>query len=664
MSQRASTKSTVIDQVVSKTLSVVIVLGLSLVVFAYRRSLTPLYGAVPTDHHFNKVVWGACIVGSFAPRVSISPAILAAGLLLCLMPNSAYWMAVYTGRMGNVIWGPVVTHLTVITPVIALGVAVVKALQHDPNQEQAAPQQMITLPIAQTTIMTLQELWAVTPCIKDLAEDQIMLQAGTLALVTWAVSPLLASSPPPSPAPDVPSTVSTEPVGDISVRATKSPSTPTKGRAQRRRKPSTSKVATVLPATAAVPAASTPPSLPPPKKITGLNLARLLLLPILPFLTSTVLQSPVLSKPLLQPYIHPTYPLRILSSVRSSFSGVVVVGEALPPTENQPIAGDLHSLRYLRAGHSLLGGRWIGELATMGVRGEEDLALDQNGEPLGESIYAAFVLQEAARLVEKPDGRDPQNALVIGLGAGISASAFMKHNVSTTIIEIDRAVYDAARHFFALPKPDRLVIKDAATWIRQQTGELNDTREAGGVEHGEKEQYDIVVHDVFSGGSLPSHLFTMEFWNSTKAILKADGVLAVNLAGPLNSDSSRAIILTIESMFGQCRAFCDELDPAEQARNEYHNWVVFCSTSSQPPTFRAARESDYLGSLQRASILSTLSRREADLTFLREGLSEEQKERYLLTNMRNPLEKWQEKEALNHWKIMRQVLPDVIWETY
>lgn len=122
-------KNAVLANVLSKAISVVVLLCLSLSVFAYRRSLTPLYGTAPTDHHFNKVVWAACIIGSFAPIVPILPAVLAAGILLCLMPNTAYWVAVYTGRMGDPIWGPVATHMAIITPVLGLGVAVVKALQ-------------------------------------------------------------------------------------------------------------------------------------------------------------------------------------------------------------------------------------------------------------------------------------------------------------------------------------------------------------------------------------------------------------------------------------------------------------------------------------------------------------------------------------------------------
>ena len=45
---------------------------------------------------------------------------------------------------------------------------------------------------------------------------------------------------------------------------------------------------------------------------------------------------------------------------------------------------------------------------------------------------------------------------------------------------------------------------------------------------GSKENlYDIVVHDCFSGGGVPEHIFTTEFWNDLKQIMNAEGILVV-----------------------------------------------------------------------------------------------------------------------------------------
>jgi spermidine synthase len=108
-----------------------------------------------------------------------------------------------------------------------------------------------------------------------------------------------------------------------------------------------------------------------------------------------------------------------------------------------------------------------------------------------------------------------------GLGAGISATAFIRHGLSTTIVEIDPAVYDAARSFFGLPNPGpgKVFLEDARSWAAQKRAS---------VEAGNKETlYDIVIHDCFSGGGVPEHIFTMEFWNDLKAVIQPEGVVVV-----------------------------------------------------------------------------------------------------------------------------------------
>ena len=114
------------------------------------------------------------------------------------------------------------------------------------------------------------------------------------------------------------------------------------------------------------------------------------------------LGSPVLPQPLTEPYKHPSFPLRILSSV-PSVTGMIVVGETLPSHAQVPSTLESYpsSLRYLRASHSILGGVWIGD--NVSQRGDGAPLLDAEGTPLGDSIYNAFALQEAVRLIDSSD---------------------------------------------------------------------------------------------------------------------------------------------------------------------------------------------------------------------------------------------------------------------
>lgn len=115
-----------------------------------------------------------------------------------------------------------------------------------------------------------------------------------------------------------------------------------------------------------------------------------------------VLDAPLLPQPLAEPYTHPNFPLRILSTV-PSVTGRIVVGESLPSDSRVPAASGQYptSFRYLRASHSILGGVWIGD--NVSTRDNSAPTLDATGTPLGDSIYNAFVLQEAVRMFDTTD---------------------------------------------------------------------------------------------------------------------------------------------------------------------------------------------------------------------------------------------------------------------
>jgi spermidine synthase len=65
-------------------------------------------------------------------------------------------------------------------------------------------------------------------------------------------------------------------------------------------------------------------------------------------------------------------------------------------------------------------------------------------------------------------------------------------------------------------------LEDARSWVTQKRASI-----ATADTEVKQELYDIVVHDCFSGGSVPKHIFTLEFWEDLKAIMRPEGVLAV-----------------------------------------------------------------------------------------------------------------------------------------
>ena len=110
-----------------------------------------------------------------------------------------------------------------------------------------------------------------------------------------------------------------------------------------------------------------------------------------------------------------------------------------------------------------------------------------------------------------------------GLGTGIAVSSFASQKIDTTLIEIDPAVYNASRQYFGLPDlgSERVFIQDARAVVAE--------KRLASLQHGASDvvKYDYVVHDCFSGGMVPAHLFTVEFWEDLKVIMNPEGVVAV-----------------------------------------------------------------------------------------------------------------------------------------
>ncbi|KAG5654629.1 hypothetical protein H0H81_011604 [Sphagnurus paluster] len=438
--------------------------SISLVLFTYERGLTPLYGSGPTTHLLNKTILATVVLAALNP-ISVHPARLwlYTALDLAIAPNATYWVAVWTSRMKDPVVGPAITHASVLAPLVFF--LTTSVLEFPSKQGLSSVAFRVGVAGAAYVIAQAlsQQLWANLQYLNSVSESQTFLGLAGVSWVIWTFKtsiPLLSSK-------------------------------------QKKSSPSLSES----------------------------QVKSILVVLFIAIWGSTYkkLASPVLPHPLKETYTHPTAPIQIHSSVQST-TGLIVVGEALPPPDLHGDGNDqtMHSVRYLRASHSILGGVWT--RSKVYLLDDEEPVRDSFGTELGDSIYSTFVLQEAVRLIDSTEKAKAglwDNALIIGLGAGISATAFSRHGISTTIVEIDPAVYDAARTFFGLPDPGpgKVFLEDARGWAAHK----KDSIQAGNNET----LYDIVVHDCFSGGGVPEHIFTMEFWTDLKASMQPEGIIAV-----------------------------------------------------------------------------------------------------------------------------------------
>ncbi|KAJ3722496.1 spermidine synthase [Lentinula raphanica] len=600
---------------------------LSLVLFTYERAVIPIYALVPTKLYLPHFTLLALAVPHLPPFRSLSKLSqwkwYVLGLALALAPNATYYAGIWTARRKDPYLGPAVLHAMVLVPLVAaisncaLSVKAVPKLTYSVMSIIAS---FVSYPVASFIASRL----ATQSWLFDVSNSQILLALSALS-VSFGISQADFSRP----------------------QAIKPTIKPAKGQKKRT---SSSALLSLSPVW---------------KKLIVLGCFNLFF-----FLSFyPILHSPVLPDPLKLPLAFPNPTsdgarIQILSSVQST-TGLIVVGEAMTPPkkdlEAYEKAGTIHSVRYLRAAHSLLGGVWFGPRAMTLTENDKPLR-DSIGVVLGDSIYGTFVLQEAARLVNSTH-KVPEKALIIGLGTGIAATAFHRHNLNVSIVEIDPAVYSAARKFFGLPDvgPDNVFLEDARGWASRKHAEYRTDNQSA--------LYDIVVHDCFSGGGVPQQLFSVEFLEDLRSVMQPEGVLALNFAGYVISESSRLILRTLERVFGgQCKAFFDSMTSLteEQLRDDFINIVFFCSLSPEPLTFRPAYLHDLLGSPLRRHMLGTLHSREINLTLLRNGDEQDKADGLpdVITDANNPLGKMQEQRAHHHWELMREVLPDVIWETF
>lgn len=135
-------------------------------------------------------------------------------------------------------------------------------------------------------------------------------------------------------------------------------------------------------------------------------------------------------------------------------------------------------------------------------------------------------------LLEQPARR----ALVIGLGGGIIANQYRYFHPALAVdgVEIDPAVIDVARRYFAL---------DPSTRVFAEDGRIFAARPG--------ERYDVIVIDAYTNQVyVPFHLATREFFAEVKGRLADGGLLAMNVSAARDdAPLLQGICATLQAVF-------------------------------------------------------------------------------------------------------------------
>ncbi|KAF2114146.1 S-adenosyl-L-methionine-dependent methyltransferase [Lophiotrema nucula] len=307
-----------------------------------------------------------------------------------------------------------------------------------------------------------------------------------------------------------------------------------------------------------------------------------------------------------------------------------------------------NAFRLLRCDHSLLGGEWLVTPSSF-----------EKGQTQRETIFSVFVMLEAVRLVEDEDIEEivpdsQKSALVIGLGIGTAPNALISQRINTTIVELDPVVHYYASKYFNLSPNHTAVIDDAVSYVHTTS-------------RSKPNSFNYIIHDVFTGGAEPVYLFTQEFFTGLYNLLTDDGVVAINYAGDLSLPSTRLVLNTIHSVFPACRLFRDNPRAETWAPGDpdFINMVVFCVKNDHDKgkfaiQFRQADEDDWKGSIARQNFLRPKDELEVGYEFR----SVESGGSVMKMSGVGELEKWHKQGAVSHWRIMRTVLPDGVWEMW
>lgn len=161
-------------------------------------------------------------------------------------------------------------------------------------------------------------------------------------------------------------------------------------------------------------------------------------------------------------------------------------------------------------------------------------AVDVNS---GESVYSYSYFMSMLPFAMKGD---LQNALVIGMGAGLVPRWFEKRGVTTDVVDIDPRVFDFAHDYFGVKVSGREFAQDARYFLQSS-----------------QDKYDVVVLDVFNGDTTPAHLLSVEALKLASDRLSNQGILAVNLVGSLYQDNymTASIIKTLKEVFDQVEVY-------------------------------------------------------------------------------------------------------------
>lgn len=212
--------------------------------------------------------------------------------------------------------------------------------------------------------------------------------------------------------------------------------------------------------------------------------------------------------------------------------------------------------------------------------------------------------------------------MLVGLGTGHLVRVFDRVGIKTDILEIDPEVDRAAQDYFNFKSDGELLLGDACYQISRL-----------------EKQYDLMIHDCFTGGSEPIHLLSLEMLQALKKNLKQYGLLVLNMVGFDQGPEHQpiaAMARTLKELFTFQRVFVSLSD------SRFNDYVFMVSNA---PLELTSTPSD-------ARVARWLKNRERYI---------DTRNAVLITDDYNPLESLQVKKAEQYRSVLKnRLVPEIL----
>ncbi len=153
-----------------------------------------------------------------------------------------------------------------------------------------------------------------------------------------------------------------------------------------------------------------------------------------------------------------------------------------------------------------------------------------------------------------------KNALVLGMGGGLTSNLLAGKGYAVTGVELDEHIIESAQNYFHLNNNTIAIADDARRFINNC---------------GDK--FDVILIDVFKAEEQPVHVITIESLQKLKQCLKEDASLIINWHGYLKGErglGTSILLNTLKSAGFNCKMV------AASNKEDERNILIFASLKS------------------------------------------------------------------------------------